>query len=63
MIFVTLDEQAHVLAEGSVKTVCYLDVPYGTDYTQEQPDDLCAECAEKSGLELPKGKAKSGGKA
>ena len=50
MQFVMVDDKPHVLAEGGVRTVCYLEVPYGTDYTTEQPQKLCAECAKKSGL-------------
>lgn len=49
--FVELDGKTHVLAEGSVKTVCYEDVPYSTPYSNTQPEKLCKECAEKAGLQ------------
>ena len=52
--YVTVDGQSHVLAEGSVKTACYLDVPYGSAWTTTLPDDLCDECADKAGIEKPK---------
>lgn len=58
MQFVDLDGDYHVLAEGGVKTACYLDVPYGSPWVIDPPKDLCDECAEKTGLK-PAKKARS----
>lgn len=64
--YVDVDGTPHILAEGE-RTVCFIVVPPdGSFYTlDEVPSDLCPECAEKSGVEVPakKSKAKaSGGK-
>ena len=55
------DKTPHVLAEGSVKTACYLDVPYNSPWTTDLPDNLCDECADKAGIEKPKAAKKSSG--
>ena len=56
-LYVTLDGTDHVMGQGE-HTVCYLPVPIGTPSTFDQPDDLCAECADKSGIEQKPKKAK-----
>ena len=57
-LFVDVDGTPHVLTEGGVKTACYVDVPYNSPWTTDAPADLCDECADKAGIEKPKGKAK-----
>lgn len=59
-LFATLDDTAHVLTEDGTHTVCYLAVPYGTPYVEEEPDKLCPQCSKLLGREE---KAKSGDQA
>lgn len=59
-LFVTLDDQPHVLSDDE-RTACGIVVAQGNTWTTDQPADLCDECADKAGLEKPK--AKSGRKA
>lgn len=55
-MFVVLDDQPHVLV-GDEHTACGLLVPHGTGWSTSEPDDLCAECAEKTGIAEPKAKS------
>lgn len=57
-MFVVLDDQPHVLV-GDEHTACGLLVPEATTWTTTEPDDLCAECGDKTGL-APKKAAKKG---
>lgn len=52
-MFVVLDDLPHVLV-GDEHTACGLLVPHGTNWSTTQPDDLCDECADKTGIEKPK---------
>lgn len=49
----------HVLAEGSVRTLCGEEVPYNSPWTLDMPDKVCPDCsarAEESGLPTPEGR-------
>lgn len=61
--FTVIDGVQHVIGQGE-HTVCYLPIPFGNEYsTGDATSDICPECADKAGIEVPKAKAKSGAKA
>lgn len=56
-MFVVLDDQSHVLV-GDEHTACGILVPEATRWSTTEPDDLCDECAEKTGLKPKAAKKK-----
>ena len=56
-MFTLIDDEYHIIG-GDELTLCAIPVPFANGYTNDRPDKVCAECAEKGLGETPTGKPK-----